>query len=353
MVKPRLIILSPGFPMDEQDSTCLPALQMFLREPILLTHFDIKVISMHYPFEKAGYFWHNIPVQSLMGKNKKGWHRLPLYIKTWLSLKKHWAKQKDTLFLSIFATEPALIASHFCRWNKLPHFCWIMGQDAKRGNRFIPLLAKGTKFIVMSDFLKTTFESNFKHKVIGQVPSALYLPDLPTYTGEIRGIDFMSAGSLIPLKRFEWVLHTLADLKKENIFASALIVGEGPEKNKLRQLAGLLGINNQVKFTGELPQPMVIEQMMKCKIFLHPSEYEGFGNVLIEALYAGCHVVSVFNPLHTNVEHMHQVKNYTEFYETSKKLLNTQLVHRSYREFNTEKSAKKFIELSQGFDNIR
>lgn len=347
MTKPQLLVLSPGFPANEQDSTCLPALQMFLREPILHEHFEIKVISLHYPFDFSHYQWHGIPVTSLTGKNKKGLHRFPLYLKAWFSLKKHRAKRKDTFVLSIFATEAALIASHFCRWHRLHHFCWIMGQDAKRENRFVPLLAKGTHFIVMSDFLKVTFETNFKHQVLGKVPSALYLPGLPAYSDEVRTVDFMSAGSLIPLKRFEWVLQTIADLMKENLKATALLAGEGPEKTRLKQLASTLGVSQQVRFCGELPQPVVIEHMMKSRIFLHPSEYEGFGNVLIEALYAGCHVVSLFNPLSETNEALHQVSDYDSFFKTSKKLFLQSLHHRSYKDYNTQQSALSFIQLSQ------
>lgn len=351
-MKPVLLVLSPGFPVNEQDSTCLPALQMFLREPMLHAHFEIKVISLHYPFDVSNYSWHGIPVTSLMGKNKKGLHRFPLYFGAWFRLKKQRANRKDTMVLSIFATEAALIASYFCRWHSLKHVCWIMGQDAKRENRFIKLLAKGTRFIVMSEFLKTTFESNFKQKVFGTVPSALFLPGLPAYSGQVRTYDFMSAGSLIPLKRFEWVIQILADLKKENIKVTALLAGEGPEKTRLKQLATSLGVEHQVTFCGELTQAAVIEHMMKSRIFLHPSVYEGFGNVLIEALYAGCQVVSLFDPLTETVEAMHRVNDYEAFYTTAKHLLLQPLVHHSYTQFNTEHSARAFLELSTQLDNF-
>jgi glycosyltransferase involved in cell wall biosynthesis len=300
---------------------------------------------MHYPFNKRNYFWHGIPVESLVGKNKKGLYRIPLYIKTWFSIKRFCYGSDETLVLSIFATEAALVASYFCRFYKLKHFCWIMGQDAKSENRFIPLLSKQTEFLVMSEFLKQTFEANFKKKILGIVPSALYLPELPAYVHQNRTLDLIAVGSLIPLKRFEWVLQLLHDLKKEGIKAKGTIVGEGPEKGRLQDKALLLGVHEHVRFLGEIPQNKVIETMMKSKLLVHPSSYEGFGNVLIEGLHAGCHVVSLFNPLPSDVGQMHQVNSYPAFFQKVKTLLLSPLQHHSHTEFNTQHSVQLFISL--------
>ncbi len=343
--------MSPGFPANEQDSTCLPALRMFLREETLHAHFDICVVSMHYPFNKRHYSWHGIPVESLMGRNKKGLHRFPLYWKTWFSLTRFCSGPQKTLVLSIFATEAALVASYFCRFYKHHHLCWIMGQDAKSENQFIPLLSKQTEFLVMSEFLKHTFEANFKKKVVGIVPSALYLPDLPVYTNPIRTLDLIAVGSLIPLKRFEWVLQVLHDLKKDGIKVMGTIIGDGPERARLQNKAFDLGIEEQLNFLGEIPQNNVIEMMMTSKLFVHPSMYEGFGNVLIEALYAGCHVVSLFNPLNTELEHMHRVNSYATFLQKIKTLLLAPLTHHSYTEFNTRHSVQSFVSLIKLMQN--
>lgn len=353
MKKPRLLILSPGFPANEQDSTCLPALRMFLREEALQSHFEVRVISLHYPFDRARYVWHGIPVRSLQGKNKKGLHRIPLYLAAFFHLKKNISKERETLVLSVFATEAAFVASHFCRWHRIKHFCWIMGQDAKRENRFIHFLAKRTHFLVMSEFLKNTFETNFTHQVLGLVPSALYLPDLPPFKVQERTRDFIAVGSLISLKRFEWVLQVIRDLRQEGIFARAVILGQGPEKNRLQELAQGYGIEKQVEFPGEISQNEVIEEMMKSKILLHPSTYEGFGNVLIEALYAGCHVVSLFDPLTVKVSQMHLVSSYSEFLKMSHHLLSSTLQHDSHTGFNTKESVKEFIALSQSIGNAQ
>jgi len=52
--------------------------------------------------------------------------------------------------------------------------------------------------------------------------------------------------------------------------------------------------------------------MQRSKIFLHTSNYEGFGAVLSEALYAGAHVVSFCKPMTKDFRHHHVVRTMDE-----------------------------------------
>jgi glycosyltransferase involved in cell wall biosynthesis len=61
--------------------------------------------------------------------------------------------------------------------------------------------------------------------------------------------------------------------------------------------------------TGELPYSEVLKLMQQAKIFLHPSSYEGFGCVCLEALQAGAHVISFCKPMNMDITHWHIVKD--------------------------------------------
>ncbi len=61
--------------------------------------------------------------------------------------------------------------------------------------------------------------------------------------------------------------------------------------------------------------------MQRCKIFLHPSAYEGFSTVCLEALYAGAHVISFRRPGHQLLEHWHVVCTPQEMLEKALELL--------------------------------
>lgn len=53
-----------------------------------------------------------------------------------------------------------------------------------------------------------------------------------------------------------------------------------------------LSLSNNIEMTGLLQHHDSVQMMQRAKLLLHPSSYEGFGIVCIEALYARAHVIS-------------------------------------------------------------
>jgi glycosyltransferase involved in cell wall biosynthesis len=72
--------------------------------------------------------------------------------------------------------------------------------------------------------------------------------------------------------------------------AKLLILGEGEERANLERLAIELGIQNDVSMPGFFDNPFAF--MAKAYVFVLSSAWEGFGNVLVEALACGCPVVA-------------------------------------------------------------
>ena len=76
-----LVILTPGFPGTEADSTCLPAQQLFIKA--LNKNFrDLKIIivSVQFPFVVSEYEWYGNTVIPLNGRNKSKIFKLLLWI---------------------------------------------------------------------------------------------------------------------------------------------------------------------------------------------------------------------------------------------------------------------------------
>ena len=61
-----------------------------------------------------------------------------------------------------------------------------------------------------------------------------------------------------------------------------LIMGDGTELNKIKSLTKKIKINNYVKFLNFSMNPYSI--LSKCKIFILPSNYEGYSNSLIQSI---------------------------------------------------------------------
>jgi glycogen synthase len=70
------------------------------------------------------------------------------------------------------------------------------------------------------------------------------------------------------------------------------IVGDGPDREALRELAGRLGVAEQIRFLGSLSRAMVAERYREADLFTLPSTAESFGNVFAEALASGLPIVA-------------------------------------------------------------
>jgi glycosyltransferase involved in cell wall biosynthesis len=75
------------------------------------------------------------------------------------------------------------------------------------------------------------------------------------------------------------------------------IVGDGPERDRLRKLAADLGLRERVDFLGFVEDhDEVLAQMRAATVFCSPSTREGFGITVVEAMAAGCAVVAADHP---------------------------------------------------------
>ena len=103
----------------------------------------------------------------------------------------------------------------------------------------------------------------------------------------------LGVGRLAKQKDFELLLRAFSRVLKTRA-ARLMILGEGPERKRLESLAQQLGIAAKVALPGFVDNPFAY--MARAKGFVLSSRYEGFGNVLVEALACGCPVVSTDCP---------------------------------------------------------
>ena len=69
-----------------------------------------------------------------------------------------------------------------------------------------------------------------------------------------------------------------------------VVLGDGPELTRLQTLVGQLGLKARVEFAGYVDDPFYWYRL--AEILVLPSMWEGFGNVLIEAMSCGCQIVA-------------------------------------------------------------
>ncbi len=306
--KKTLVILSPGFPANEMDSTCLPAQQALVRSlNTLFPSVNITILAFQYPFASGQYRWFGNSVIPFNGRNRHQIAKWFMWARVWLRLKKI-QKQEDVIgILSFWFDECALLGHYFCKKNGLPHFTWILGQDARSGNRYTKLIPlKAGSLVAMSDFLARTFQENYGVCPAHVIPNGIE-PGLYQTVEIARDIDIIGVGSLIPLKRYDVFIEAIQLIHSQLPHLKVIICGKGPEQNHLAKLIKENGLSNTIELAGEKTHPEVLELMQRSKLMLHTSSYEGFSGACLEALYAGAHVISFFNPQDGWIKHWHIV----------------------------------------------
>jgi glycosyltransferase involved in cell wall biosynthesis len=110
-------------------------------------------------------------------------------------------------------------------------------------------------------------------------------------------VDLLFAGRFIPEKHVDLLIEAVALVAAELPGIRCLIIGDGPERERLEALARRSGVSNRVTFTGTLPtHDAVISRMKSATVFVFPSTREGFGIAALEALACGLVLVTVDHP---------------------------------------------------------
>jgi glycosyltransferase involved in cell wall biosynthesis len=99
-------------------------------------------------------------------------------------------------------------------------------------------------------------------------------------------------GRLEFAKGFDVLLEAFSRISNKTI--NLVILGEGSQRNKLEKHARSLGIDRRVFMPGFVASPQTI--LRNASLFVLSSRWEGFGNVLVEALSMGVPIVSTDCP---------------------------------------------------------
>lgn len=102
----------------------------------------------------------------------------------------------------------------------------------------------------------------------------------------------VTVARLTAQKRVHLAIEAVALLRDRGRPVPLTIVGDGPERGPLEQLATERGLGSLVSFVGAVPPGAVPAFLAHADVVLFPAEREGFGLVAAEALMAGVPVVA-------------------------------------------------------------
>ena len=80
------------------------------------------------------------------------------------------------------------------------------------------------------------------------------------------------------------LIEALARLDTADGLVTLAVVGDGPERRRLEELARSLGVHERVDFLGWKERSEVVRLLHGCHLFVLPSRIERLGIAIIEAL---------------------------------------------------------------------
>lgn len=128
-------------------------------------------------------------------------------------------------------------------------------------------------------FLQSGVDTNFQ-VIPGGFDGKRFYP-----SKEPPDIDLILIGRLSSVKRVDLFLQAVLRLIEKQPDAVAVIVGDGPDRNSLEQMANELGIKKNVIFVGT--QHNIEEWLRRSKIFVLTSDSEGVSQAMIQAMLCG------------------------------------------------------------------
>ena len=113
------------------------------------------------------------------------------------------------------------------------------------------------------------------------------------WTRDGKGPVIIGAGRLVEQKDFATLIRAMAQIEHQPP-VRAVIFGDGPLRADLEALVAELGIGDRVALPGFVPD--INPSIIASGFFVLSSGWEGFGNVLIEALGSGASIVTTDCP---------------------------------------------------------
>lgn len=131
-----------------------------------------------------------------------------------------------------------------------------------------------------------------QHKIM-VVPNGISISELEAIAPAASSSDVIFVGRLLSHKNIDVLIQGIALLKTKYPRIKCLIVGRGPERNTLIELAQRNDLLENVTFIECIEEHQQLYALMKSShVFAFPSTREGFGIVVLEANACGLPVIT-------------------------------------------------------------
>jgi len=163
------------------------------------------------------------------------------------------------------------------------------------------LYKKIERFVLFRDYDRIiTVDKHFVHlaekfgyplEKVNYIANGVDIESFPVGKKERMG-NFLFVGRLVPQKGLEYLIRASKILKDKGMEHQVLLVGDGPLKQSLQEIATKLGLGANTKFLGRIPRDELISTYSSSGFFVLPSLWEGLPITLLEAWAAGLPLIA-------------------------------------------------------------
>jgi glycosyltransferase involved in cell wall biosynthesis len=132
---------------------------------------------------------------------------------------------------------------------------------------------------------------------VSVAPNGIDLEAISSACADSAPSDLVVVGRLMAHKRVGLLLEAIQLLHSQGLPVTCRIIGDGPDRLNLHRQAEELGIRTAVEFRHDLREQKEVYSLVKsARAFVSPSDREGFGIAVLEALACGVPVVTTTAP---------------------------------------------------------
>lgn len=114
------------------------------------------------------------------------------------------------------------------------------------------------------------------------------LPGMPPENVPI----ILSAGKISPRKNFQGIIEALGKVKDSVSHHLIAVGGDGWDYEQVKESVAKHGIEDRVHFVGYVSDEQLCALYRRASVYVHASLFEGFGLTVLEAMAAGCPVIT-------------------------------------------------------------
>lgn len=262
-----------------------------------------------------------------------------------------------------FAVPTGPSAIILARRNRVPHILSIHGGDIYDPSKRLsphrtPVLRRTVRWVLehadrvvaqsrnTAENARRIYSYSRKMEII---PLGLKVPDLPPFSRGKLGladdqIVLVTVGRLVARKANDQLIRLISWLNNSRLVL--VIIGDGPERLALLNLAKRLHVEDRLLMPGFIGEEQKYQYLQAADIFVSTTSHEGFGLMYVEGMFCGLPIVTYDNGGQTDfledgrTGFLVRLNDQGRFQNAVEKLINDSNLRRAMGQYNRNLSQR-------------